>query len=50
MYDAGVTRELEADVQADLAQCVPFSAAEYEARRAPSRLLDSTLRLFSPLL
>ena len=50
IYDEAVTRELEADFEADLARCVPFSADEYDARRVTSRLLDSTLRLCSPLI
>lgn len=50
IYDAGVTHELEADFHNDLQHCEVFSAAEYDARRAPSRFFDSALRLFSPLL
>ena len=50
IYDEAVTRELEADFKTDLDHCVPFSASEYEQRKAASRLLDSTLRLCSPLL
>jgi cardiolipin synthase len=50
IYHAGVTRELEADFHADERHCVPFSADEYEARSGASRLLDSMLRLCSPLL
>ena len=50
IYDEAVTRKLEGDFRADLGHCVPFAAAEYEARRATSRLVDSALRLFSPLL
>jgi cardiolipin synthase len=50
IYDGGVTRELEADFRADLAQCVPFSAREYDARARTSRFIDSTMRLCSPLL
>jgi cardiolipin synthase len=50
MYDDGVTRELEADFEADLAHCVPFSADEYEARPRMSRFVDSTMRLGSPLI
>ena len=45
-----LTEKLEADFRADLEHCVAFSAAEYKARRATSRLVDSTLRLCSPLL
>jgi cardiolipin synthase len=50
IYDETITRELEADFAADEARCVPFSAAEYEARRRSARFVDSTLRLCSPLL
>jgi hypothetical protein len=50
IYDAAVTRELEADFHTDLEHCVVFTDAEYEARKVTSRLLDSSLRLFSPLL
>ena len=50
VYHAGVTRELEADFAADERRCVPFSAEEYEARGGASRLVDSMLRLCSPLL
>lgn len=50
IYDAGVTRELEADFEADERRCVPFSADEYEQRGGASRLVDSMLRLCSPLL
>ena len=50
IYDEAVTRELEADFEADLAHCVPFSVAEYEARRRVARFVDSTMRLCSPLL
>ena len=50
IYDESLTRELETDFRADLEHCVPFSAAEYDSRSRSSRLLDSTLRLCSPLL
>jgi cardiolipin synthase len=50
VYDEEVTRELEADFHADELKCVPFSADEYEARAGASRLVDSMLRLCSPLL
>jgi cardiolipin synthase len=50
VYDEGLTRELEADFEADLERCVSFSVEEYEARRRSSRFIDSTLRLCSPLL
>lgn len=50
VYDAAVTRELEADFLADQAQCVRFSADEYDAGKTSSRLVDSVLRLCSPLI
>ena len=50
IYDETTTRELEADFQADLGHCVPFSAAAYQARTPVTRFVDSTLRLCSPLL
>ena len=50
IYDAALTRELEADFFADEAKCVPFSAEDYDRRPRKSRLVDSTLRLCSPLL
>jgi cardiolipin synthase len=50
IYDPEITRQLEADFEADLAQCVAFSAEEYAARSGASRFVDSTLRLCSPLL
>ena len=50
VYDQTLTRELEADFEADLERCVRFSVEEYEARRRTARIIDSTLRLCSPLL
>jgi cardiolipin synthase len=50
VYDEALTRELEADFEADLERCVMFSVEEYEARRRGARFIDSTLRLCSPLL
>lgn len=50
VHDPALTRELEADFHADAGRCTLFSAAEYGARRATTRLIDSTLRLCSPLL
>ena len=50
IYDEALTRELEADFHQDMQHCVAFSAAEYDARKVTSRLVDSTLRLCSPLL
>jgi cardiolipin synthase A/B len=49
-YDESAARELEADFEADLEHCVAFSAAAYDARMRAARLIDSTLRLCSPLL
>jgi cardiolipin synthase len=50
VYDEALTRELEADFEADLVHCVTFSVEEYESRRRSARFIDSTLRLCSPLL
>ncbi len=50
IYDRRITRQLEADFQRDLERCVPFTTAEYQARTRRARLVDSTLRLCSPLL
>jgi cardiolipin synthase len=50
IFDERVTRELEADFEHDLKQCVTFSPTEYDARKRASRFVDSTFRLCSPLL
>ena len=50
IYDEEVTKELEADFKRDLEKCVPFSVAEYKSRPVLSRLVDSTMRLCSPLI
>jgi cardiolipin synthase A/B len=50
IYDEAVTRELEADFLKDLEHCVRFSADEYGAQKASSRLVDSVMRLGSPLI
>ncbi|MDQ3071156.1 MAG: cardiolipin synthase [Acidobacteriota bacterium] len=50
IYDETITRELEADFEADILKCVPFSVREYKARPMVSRFADSMARLFSPLL
>jgi cardiolipin synthase A/B len=50
VYDEAVTRELESDVLADADRCVLFSAGEYDAHRTSSRLVDSAMRLCSPLI
>lgn len=48
VYD--VTRELEAAFLEDLEHCVPFNADEYDAHRTSTRLVDSVMRLGSPLI
>jgi cardiolipin synthase A/B len=50
IYDEAVTRDLEADFLEDLEHCVRFSADEYGAQKASSRLVDSVMRLGSPLI
>jgi len=50
VYDEAVTRELESDVLADADRCVLFSAGEYDAHKTSSRLVDSAMRLCSPLI
>ena len=50
VYDETVTRELESDFLADLEHCVVFSAETYDAQKTSSRLLDSVMRLGSPLI
>jgi cardiolipin synthase len=50
IYDEAITRELEADFVADLEHCVPFSATAYRAHTTSSRLIDSVMRLGSPLI
>ena len=50
VYDEGVTRELEADFLADLEHCVQFTAIDYDAHKTSSRLVDSVMRLGSPLI
>ena len=50
VYDAAVTRELEGDFLEDLKRCVPFNADEYDAQKTSSRLVDSVMRLGSPLI
>jgi cardiolipin synthase A/B len=50
VYDEAVTRELEADFIGDLQHCVLFSADDYGAQKATSRLIDSVMRLGSPLI
>jgi hypothetical protein len=50
IYEEAVMRELQDDFRCDTRHFGPFSSDEYDARKAASRLVDSTLRLFSPLL
>ena len=50
VYDATVTRDLEADFQEDMRSCVEFSTAEYDRLPGRTLLLDSVMRLCSPLL
>jgi cardiolipin synthase len=50
IYDERLTRELEADFEADCERCEPFSERDYKRRAVPSRLADSVMRLCSPLL
>jgi cardiolipin synthase A/B len=50
VYDEMVARELEQDFLADVAHCVRFSADEYDAQKMSSRLVDSVMRLGSPLI
>src|SRR5690554_2148765 len=50
LYNAALTRELEAAFASDLDHCRHFDPAAYEARPLLLRFRDSTARLFSPLL
>jgi cardiolipin synthase len=50
IYDKGVTGQLERDFLKDQEECVLFSAADYDAQGTSSRLLDSVMRLGSPLI
>jgi cardiolipin synthase len=50
VYDEAVTTELEADFERDIDSCVDFSVAKYDAQPRRTRLLDSVMRLCSPLL
>lgn len=49
MYDEATTRQLEQDFENDLHHCTEFSPTAYKKQIAV-RLVDSTARLFSPLL
>src|SRR6476620_2484574 len=50
VYDEAVTRELEADFLKDVEQCTLFDADEYGMLKTSSRLIDSLMRLGSPLI
>ncbi len=50
VYDETVTRELEADFERDVDSCEDFSVSRYDAQPRRTRLLDSVMRLCSPLL
>jgi uncharacterized membrane protein len=50
VYDETITKELEADFEKDIDSCVDFSVSSYDAQPARRRLLDSAMRLCSPLL
>ena len=50
VYDETVTRELERDFFDDLEQCHVFIADDYDAMKVSSRLVDSMMRLGSPLI
>lgn len=50
VYDEAVTTQLEEDFQRDIGSGVDFSASIYDAQPLRTRLLDSVMRLGSPLL
>jgi cardiolipin synthase A/B len=50
IYDEAMTRELEADFLADLEHCALFHADDYDSHKTSSRLVDSVMRLCSPLI
>ena len=50
VYDEAVTRQLEADFERDIDSCADFSVSRYDAQPLRTRLLDSVMRLGSPLL
>ncbi|MEO7295827.1 MAG: cardiolipin synthase, partial [Candidatus Limnocylindria bacterium] len=50
VYDEGITRELETDFARDMESCVDFSVSRYDAQPRRRRLVDSLMRLCSPLL
>ncbi|MGL4649249.1 MAG: cardiolipin synthase [Caldilineaceae bacterium] len=50
LYDAALTRQLEAQFLADLQDCTLFSLDEYETLSGGRRFLDSFWRLASPVM
>ena len=50
IYDELVACELERDFRDDVQHCVPFRADEDDARKTSDRLVDSVMRLGSPLI
>jgi cardiolipin synthase len=50
VYDETITTELEADFEKDIDSCVDFSVSRYDAQPGRRRLVDSVMRLCSPLL
>ena len=50
VYDEAVTRQIEEDFRRDIDSCVDFSTSIYDAQPLRTRLLDSVMRLGSPLL
>ena len=50
VYDETITAELEADFHRDIDSCVDFSVSRYDAQPGGKRLVDSVMRLCSPLL
>jgi cardiolipin synthase len=50
VYDEAITTELEADFESDIDSCVDFSVSDYDGQPGRRRLVDSVMRLCSPLL
>jgi len=50
VYDEAVTRRLEADFERDMDNCEDFSVSLYDRQPPHTRLIDSVMRLASPLL
>ena len=50
VYDEAITRELEGIFHTDMHNCIEFSTAAYDSQPARTRLVDSMMRLCSPLL